>query len=101
MAPRRVGGRRPDSRRGHRQAAIAARAKGGQDPHPLVIAASQDWQDRRHSGQRLTLEVLTQWLAHRVKLPYLRIDPLTLEVGKLTEVVPYAYASRAGSCRSR
>ena len=70
--------------------------KGGKNPHPLVIAASQDWPDRRHSGHRLTLETLTQWLAHRVRLPYLRIDPLTLEVGKLTEVVPYAYASRAG-----
>ena len=63
---------------------------GKKDQHPLVVAASQDWPDRRHSGRRLTLEVLTQWLAHRVKLPYLRIDPLTLEVGKLTEVVPYA-----------
>ncbi len=68
----------------------------GEAAHPLVAAASQDWPDRRHSGQRLTLEALTQWLANRVKLPYLRIDPLTLEVGKLTEVVPYAYASRAG-----
>src|SRR5215471_9433431 len=68
----------------------------GQDPHPLVVAAAQDWPDRRHNGQQLTLEVLTQWLAHRVRLPYLRIDPLPLQVGKLTEVVPYAYASRAG-----
>ena len=70
--------------------------KGAEDRHPLVIAASQDWPDRRHEGNRLTLEALTQWLAHRVRLPYLRIDPLTLEVGKLTEVVPYAYASRVG-----
>ena len=70
--------------------------KGVAEPHPVVIAASQDWPDRRHSGTRLTLEGLTQWLAHRARLPYLRIDPLTLEVGKLTEVVPYAYASRAG-----
>ena len=70
--------------------------KGTENPHPLVIAAAQDWPDRRNEGNRLTLEALTQWLAHRVRLPYLRIDPLTLEVGKLTEVVPYAYASRVG-----
>lgn len=70
--------------------------KGTEDRHPLVVAAAQDWADRRHEGNRLTLEALTQWLAHRVRLPYLRIDPLTLEVGKLTEVVPYAYASRVG-----
>src|ERR1700744_5479884 len=67
--------------------------KGGDDSHPLVIAAAQDWPDRREPTNRLTLEVLAQWLAHRVRLPYLRIDPLSLEVGKLTEVVPYAYAS--------
>src|SRR5580698_8171986 len=64
--------------------------KGTEVPHPLVIAASQDWPDRRNEGTRLTLEALTQWLAHRVRLPYLRIDPLKMEVGKLTEVVPYA-----------
>jgi general secretion pathway protein E len=66
------------------------------NPHPLVVAAFQDWHDRRQPSNRLTLEALTQWLAHRVRLPYLRIDPLSLEVGKLTEVVPYAYASRVG-----
>ena len=70
--------------------------KGTADPHPLVIAASQEWPDRRQPANRLTLEALTQWLAHRVRLPYLRIDPLSLEVGKLTELVPYAYASRVG-----
>ena len=70
--------------------------KGTADPHPLVIAASQEWPDRRQPTNRLTLEALTQWLAHRVRLPYLRIDPLSLEVGKLTELVPYAYASRVG-----
>jgi general secretion pathway protein E len=70
--------------------------KGAENPHPLVIAAAQDWPDRREPTNRLTLEVLAQWLAHRVRMPYLRIDPLSLEVGKLTEVVPYAYASRVG-----
>jgi general secretion pathway protein E len=70
--------------------------KGEDVSHPLVVAAAQDWPDRRQPNNRLTIEVLTQWLAHRLRLPYLRIDPLSLEVGKLTEVVPYAYASRVG-----
>ena len=73
-----------------------ASKKGEDVSHPLVVAAAQDWPDRRQPNNRLTIEVLTQWLAHRLRLPYLRIDPLSLEVGKLTEVVPYAYASRVG-----
>src|SRR5580658_2618218 len=64
--------------------------------HPLVIAAAQDWPDRRSPGRKLSLEVLTQWLAHRAHLPYVRIDPLKLDVSSITEVVSYAYASRSG-----
>ena len=78
------------------QVKMPAGKKGAEIPHPLVIAATQDWPDRRQPNNRLGIEVLTQWLAHRLRLPYLRIDPLSLEVGKLTEVVPYAYASRVG-----
>jgi general secretion pathway protein E len=70
--------------------------KDGSVQHPVVIAAAQDWPDRRAEGRKLSVEVLTQWLAHRVNLPYLRIDPLKLDVASMTEVVPYAYASRAG-----
>lgn len=68
----------------------------GSVQHPLVVAAAQEWPDRRLAGRTLSLEVLTQWLAHRVHLPYLRIDPLKLDVASMTEVVPYAYALRAG-----
>jgi general secretion pathway protein E len=64
--------------------------------HPLVVAAGQDWPDRRAEGRKLNLEALTHWLANRVRLPYVRIDPLKLEVATITEVVPYAYALRSG-----
>jgi general secretion pathway protein E len=70
--------------------------KDGAKQHPLVIAAAQEWPDRRAQGRKLTLEILTQWLAHRVRLPYQRIDPLELDGAAMTEVVPYAYASRSG-----
>jgi general secretion pathway protein E len=70
--------------------------KDGAPMHPLVVAASQDWPDRRAEGRKLNLEVLTHWLATRVRLPYVRIDPLKLEVATITEVVPYAYALRSG-----
>jgi general secretion pathway protein E len=70
--------------------------RGGGTQHPLVVAAAQDWPDRRTPGRKLSLEVLTQWLAHRAHLPYVRIDPLKLDVSSITEVVSYAYASRSG-----
>jgi len=70
--------------------------KDGADHHPLVVAAAQDWPDRRTPGRKLSLEVLTQWLAQRAGLPYVRIDPLKLDVATITEVVSYAYASRSG-----
>jgi general secretion pathway protein E len=71
-------------------------SKGDRGEHPLIVAAAQDWPDRRADGRKLTLEALTQWLAGRAHLPYLRIDPLKLDVASLTGVVPYAYAMRSG-----
>jgi general secretion pathway protein E len=71
-------------------------SKDGTKQHPLVIAAAQEWPDRRSEGRKLTLEALTQWLASRVHLPYVRIDPLKLDVANLTSIVPYAYALRSG-----
>jgi general secretion pathway protein E len=70
--------------------------KDGANHHPLVVAAAQDWPDHRTPGRKLSVEALTQWLADRSRLPYVRIDPLKLDVATMTEVVPYAYASRSG-----
>lgn len=61
--------------------------------HPLVIIAQQDWQDK-NTGKPLNLEALTQWLADKVELPYLRIDPLKVDVTSVTAVMSSAYANR-------
>jgi len=61
--------------------------------HPLVIIAQQDWQDKK-TGKALKLEALTQWLADKVELPYLRIDPLKVDVTSVTSVMSSAYANR-------
>jgi general secretion pathway protein E len=66
------------------------------DPrHPLQVIAGCDWDDPRTPGRKLTLEALTQWLAQHVQLGYLRIDPLSLDVSRITAVIPYAYAARS------
>lgn len=42
----------------------------------------------------LDLEMLTQWLARRSGLEYMRIDPLKVDVGKVADVMSAAYAER-------
>ena len=62
--------------------------------HPLDIIASLDWPDPRKAGAKLTMDVLTQWLAARHNIGWMRIDPLSIDVAKVTAVMPYAYAAR-------
>ncbi|TDU25661.1 general secretion pathway protein E [Panacagrimonas perspica] len=62
--------------------------------HPLDILAGADWPDPRKAGGKLTMDVLTQWLAARHNMGWMRIDPLSIDVAKVTSVMPYAYAAR-------
>ena len=68
-------------------------AKAESVQHPLVRLASVSM--RRASDDRpLDIESLTQWLASRTGLAYLRIDPLKVDVGKVSETMSAAYAER-------
>ena len=49
---------------------------------------------RQGDGKPLDLELLTQWLAGRAGLAYLRIDPLKVDVGKVADTMSAAYAER-------
>jgi len=61
--------------------------------HPLVRLASVSM--RRAADQKpLDIEALTQWLAGRAGLDYLRIDPLKVDVGKVADAIGAAYAER-------
>jgi general secretion pathway protein E len=59
--------------------------------HPLAIIAEQKW---KNAGVPLTLEALAEWLARRVGLEYLHIDPLKIDFAAVTEVMSSAYATR-------
>jgi general secretion pathway protein E len=61
--------------------------------NPLEVIAERNWVNNKNL-QTLTLEVLTQWFAERVDLPFVRIDPLKIDVAEVTEVMSYAYAAR-------
>mgnify|MGYP001806016605 CR=1 FL=1 len=64
--------------------------------HPLVRlgAAGLTRAIEPGKGRALDVESLTEWLALRLRLPYLRIDPLKVDVGRVTEVMSVSYAER-------
>lgn len=64
--------------------------------HPLQQLADYRFPDPRQPGQLLTLETLTQWLAQRAGQPYLRIDPLCIDVPTVVALMPQAFAQRHG-----
>lgn len=54
--------------------------------HPLECIAAQG----------PCLEILTQWLARHVDQPYLRIDPLKIDVASVVPLMSHAFAQRHG-----
>jgi len=69
-------------------------ARGRTELHPLVLVANLKLPDQRNADKPLSLEVLTQWLADKAALPYLKIDPMKIDVAAVTQVVSHAYAQR-------
>ncbi len=61
--------------------------------NPLVRLANVAMQ-RASDGKALDIESLTQYLASRAGLDYLRIDPLKVDVGKVSDTMSAAYAER-------
>jgi general secretion pathway protein E len=59
--------------------------------HALVRLGGAGLQ-RAGSGAALDVEALTEWLAGRAGLPYLRIDPLRADVGRVADVMSVRYA---------
>jgi general secretion pathway protein E len=62
--------------------------------HPLVVIANVKLENQRDPGRPLSLEGLMEWLAGKADLPYLKIDPMKVNVAQVTQVVSSAYAQR-------
>ena len=62
--------------------------------HPLEFLAAQKLDDLAAKGRKLDLETLTQWLADYAGQPYLRIDPLKIDVAAVTPLMSHAFAQR-------
>ena len=61
--------------------------------HPLVRLGAAGLV-RKGTGKPLDVEALAAWLAARFELPYVRIDPLKVDVGRVAEVMSISYAER-------
>ncbi len=75
------------------QRTIARCAQAESAQHPLVRLASVSMR-RAADGRALDIESLTQWLAGRAGIDYLRIDPLKVDVGKIADIMGAAYSER-------
>lgn len=75
---------------------LFAAQRGGQvsEQHPFTIIAAQKWATATEPPMPIDMEYLCRWLAIRTGLPYLRIDPLKIDVASITDTVSQAYASR-------
>ena len=62
--------------------------------HPLEFIASQQIDDLLRPGKQLDLESLMIWLSKSSGQPYLRIDPLKIDVAAVTPLMSYAFAQR-------
>ena len=68
-------------------------AAGNSSQHPLQRLGGAGLL-RKANGKALDVERLTEWLAGRCRVPYLRIDPLKVDVGRVTDIMSVTYAER-------
>ena len=71
-----------------------ARSRTRRAEHPLEIIAEQNWHSAAGPRRALTLEWLVEWLAGKLNVPYLHIDPLRIDLTAVTQSMTNAYAER-------
>nr|WP_315226074.1 ATPase, T2SS/T4P/T4SS family [uncultured Albidiferax sp.] len=71
-----------------------ARCSQAESAQPALVRLASVAMLRARDGKPLDIELLTQWLAGRAGLQYLRIDPLKVEVGKVADTMSAVYAER-------
>ena len=79
--------------------ALYNRARGiqnssGTSMHPLTALAQCKLQSAQPPHKPLTLDWLTEWMAGKASLPFLRIDPLKIDFARVADVMSATYAAR-------
>lgn len=62
--------------------------------HPINQVAQLEIKSKKLRGKTLTAEILTEQFAIQQKLPYVRLDPLKIDVDAVTAVMSRAFALR-------
>nr|WP_229425664.1 MULTISPECIES: GspE/PulE family protein [unclassified Massilia] len=62
--------------------------------HPLTAIAQCKLISNQPPHRLLTLDVLCEWCAAKVGLPFIRIDPLKIDFTKVADVMSASYAAR-------
>ena len=71
-----------------------ARCSQAEGAQPALVRLAAVGMQRASDGQAMDVEELTQHLARRAGLPYLRIDPLRVDAGKVSDTMSATYAER-------
>jgi len=62
--------------------------------HPLTAVAQCKLISHQPPHRLLTLDVLSEWCASKVGLPFIRIDPLKIDFTRVADVMSASYAAR-------
>ena len=62
--------------------------------HPLTSVAQCKLVSHQPPHRLLTLDVLSEWCAAKVGLPFIRIDPLKIDFTRVADVMSASYAAR-------
>jgi len=76
------------------EAEALARTRTHRFDHPLEAIADRHWKTPAPLVKPMTLEWLVEWLAGKLGIPYLHIDPLKIDLGAVTATMSNAYAER-------
>ncbi|MFO1308315.1 MAG: GspE/PulE family protein [Burkholderiales bacterium] len=79
---------------GRADAERVARVRTRQYDHPLALVAAQHWKSAKAPHAAMTLEWLVEWLAGKLGVAYLHIDPLKIDLAAVTQTMSNAYAER-------
>ncbi|PHV10124.1 GspE/PulE family protein [Chitinimonas sp. BJB300] len=74
---------------------IPARTSANGKTHPFSVIAPQGWRSLK-TGEFIDSAWLGHWLGQKIKLPWLHIDPLKINVAAVSGVVSHGYAKRYG-----
>jgi general secretion pathway protein E len=66
----------------------------GDERHAFVRIGEMSFQSNTQPSYPVTVERLSRWLAEKIGVPYVRIDPLKIDVSEMTKLVSQAYAQR-------